>query len=565
MDTVLPSTPASRTAARMTVLVCGANGFIGRALCAQLEAGGHRVLRGVRQAAVRRRDRLREGRDPDAWLARLEGVDVVINAVGILADQRGTTLDAVHRAAPSPLHRAAARRDQISARRRAWRYALLREQVRSRPLPADAADRLPDRASALVSARTARRRGFSGCSRACRCGPAGEAAVSNCARARRRSRRIVARCVDVRRPATVIDVVGADEVEYREMLARYRAALGLRRPFASDCRAAGVAAVLLGTLPGAIFTTRRGRCCVAGTPAIRPPPRMLGRPPRGSTARKPPRCDALAMCVAAVARRAGDRGSGRPSPARSSIRCTRASLLAPRAPDGLPALLALYAASALDFAFGVATVVAPSRRLWVAQAALIVAYSAVIAVTMPGLLAEPFGPVLKNVPILAILLILFQKKNNHEYLSRHQGASHPVFGADGRHRVRHRVLPVLREPHALGARDRGRVAARGARGLVVHDARRDLPAGIGLGSRTRPAGRGIRRGSWRRSRCMRLPVRAGCRSCGCRSNWPRWRARCMAMPRCRSATGAMRRWELLGYPAFFAMLTVYFLMVLKPM
>lgn len=26
-----------------------------------------------------------------------------------------------------------------------------------------------------------------------------------------------------------------------------------------------------------------------------------------------------------------------------------------------------------------------------------------------------------------------------------------------------------------------------------------------------------------------------------------------------------KRWELLGYPAFFAMLTVYFLMVLKPM
>ena len=26
-----------------------------------------------------------------------------------------------------------------------------------------------------------------------------------------------------------------------------------------------------------------------------------------------------------------------------------------------------------------------------------------------------------------------------------------------------------------------------------------------------------------------------------------------------------KRWELLGYPAFIAMMTVYFLMVLKPM
>ncbi|EGD06455.1 NAD-dependent epimerase/dehydratase, partial [Burkholderia sp. TJI49] len=77
---------------------------------------------------------------------------------------------------------------------------------------------------------------------------------------------------------------------------------------------------------------------------------------------------------------------------------------------GLPAQAALYAACALDFAFGVATLAAPSRRLWLAQGALIVAYSAVIAVTMPGLLAEPFGPVLKNVPILAILLILFAEE-----------------------------------------------------------------------------------------------------------------------------------------------------------
>ncbi|ONW92589.1 NAD-dependent dehydratase, partial [Burkholderia cenocepacia] len=88
------------------------------------------------------------------------------------------------------------------------------------------------------------------------------------------------------------------------------------------------------------------------------------------------------------------------------------ALLAPAHVTGLPALIALYAASTLDFAFGIATVVAPSRRLWVAQAALIVAYSAVIAVTMPGLLAEPFGPVLKNVPILAILLILFSEEEH---------------------------------------------------------------------------------------------------------------------------------------------------------
>ncbi len=89
----------------MNILVCGANGFIGRALSARLEAGGHRVLHGVRRAAGPRDVEIDFAKDvdADAWRARLDGVDVVINAVGILADRRGAALDTVHRAAPCAL------------------------------------------------------------------------------------------------------------------------------------------------------------------------------------------------------------------------------------------------------------------------------------------------------------------------------------------------------------------------------------------------------------------------------------------------------------------------------
>ena len=62
----------------------------------------------------------------------------------------------------------------------------------------------------------------------------------------------------------------------------------------------------------------------------------------------------------------------------------------------------------MDIALGIATLVARSRWLWRIQIAIIVAYTAIISVASPELWAEPFGPVLKNLPILAALLLLLQ-------------------------------------------------------------------------------------------------------------------------------------------------------------
>ena len=42
------------------------------------------------------------------------------------------------------------------------------------------------------------------------------------------------------------------------------------------------------------------------------------------------------------------------------------------------------------------------------QIAIIVAYTAIISVGLPEFCAHPFGPVLKNLPILAALLLLLQ-------------------------------------------------------------------------------------------------------------------------------------------------------------
>ena len=73
------------------------------------------------------------------------------------------------------------------------------------------------------------------------------------------------------------------------------------------------------------------------------------------------------------------------------------------------ARLALYGAAALDIVLGLATWFLKRRRwLWRAQFALIVAYSAIIAVKLPELWLHPFGPLLKNMPMLAALVLLHE-------------------------------------------------------------------------------------------------------------------------------------------------------------
>jgi hypothetical protein len=78
---------------------------------------------------------------------------------------------------------------------------------------------------------------------------------------------------------------------------------------------------------------------------------------------------------------------------------------------GVPAALrplALYGAALLDLAFGVATLALRSARwLWLAQIALIAAYTVIISVRLPEYWLHPYGPILKNLPMLALLLLLF--------------------------------------------------------------------------------------------------------------------------------------------------------------
>jgi uncharacterized protein YbjT (DUF2867 family) len=97
----------------MRVLVCGASGFVGRHVVARLRGAGVQVVAGV---SARRLPSTPGGvavdfaRDVDAstWLERLQGVDAVVNAVGVLRDSTRRPMRHVHEEVPQALFAACA-------------------------------------------------------------------------------------------------------------------------------------------------------------------------------------------------------------------------------------------------------------------------------------------------------------------------------------------------------------------------------------------------------------------------------------------------------------------------
>ena len=67
----------------------------------------------------------------------------------------------------------------------------------------------------------------------------------------------------------------------------------------------------------------------------------------------------------------------------------------------------VFAASCLlDLAMGIASLLFGRAWLWWAQGALVAGYTVVIASTLPEFVMHPFGPIIKNVAVLACLFLL---------------------------------------------------------------------------------------------------------------------------------------------------------------
>lgn len=96
----------------MRILLTGANGFIGAHLTAALLAAGHQVVAAVRRPeSFKRRFPAAEAIAADmnhdttleAWLPRLGGVGAAINCAGVLQGGRGQDIEAIHHLAPAAL------------------------------------------------------------------------------------------------------------------------------------------------------------------------------------------------------------------------------------------------------------------------------------------------------------------------------------------------------------------------------------------------------------------------------------------------------------------------------
>ncbi len=92
----------------LNILLTGATGFIGRHVARRLRDDGHRVVAGMspqRHAIGADQCAMDFAHDlsPGDWMPRLDGIDAVVNAVGVLRDSARQPIDALHRDAPRAL------------------------------------------------------------------------------------------------------------------------------------------------------------------------------------------------------------------------------------------------------------------------------------------------------------------------------------------------------------------------------------------------------------------------------------------------------------------------------
>lgn len=419
----------------MRILVTGATGFIGSAIVDALIAHGHVPVPAVRDvsAAQRRWPTLEpvavdfaHDTDASAWRPRLDGIDAVVNAVGVLRESRTQPFAALHDATPRALFDACVdagvkRVVQVSALGAddgaASRYHLSKR----------AADRhllsLPLRATVVQPSVVFAPQGAS----------AGMflmlASLPFAALPGGGVQRVapvhlddvietIVRVLAMDAPPRLVEAVGPECTTLRHYLAALRRQLGLGRlwvfpvPMPLVRLSARVMQHVPGSLvePETIAMLERGNCAAPDAIA-----RVLGRAPRAIGDFVPPalramtRNDAVLRWAAPLLRVSIAIVFIVTALLTFGLYPTDASyvLLARSGLTRNAATAALYAGGALDLALGVGMLL-PIRRapVYVATIALILAYTAILTATQPTFWLHPFGPVLKNLPILAALVLL---------------------------------------------------------------------------------------------------------------------------------------------------------------
>jgi nucleoside-diphosphate-sugar epimerase len=417
----------------VNVLIVGASGFIGGRIAQAFVAAGHDVT------CAQRSERLPPGctrrlafdyvsLPARAMLARsLAGIDVVVNAVGILRERGPQTFDAVHTAGPSALFdacmdAAVPRVIQMSAlgadenAASGYHRSKYAADRYLRSLPLDSAIVQP---SLVYGAGGTSARLFEMLAALPLLVVPGDGA-----------QRVQPLHVDdlvdgvrhlAESPAALrctVAAVGPYPLALLAFLAELRTGLGL--PPAKAVRVprtlVAFAARAGNAIPGVLLDTETLAMLERGNTAEPGPwERWLGRkalPPARfvAPARRESRRAAaslrwllpfLRITVAAMWIIAAAVSFGL-YPVERSI-----ALLQHIGASAVLAPLLLYGAASLDLALGVMTLLPRRPRwIWSAQISLVVLYTLIITWRLPHLWLDPFGPIAKNLPIIALLVML---------------------------------------------------------------------------------------------------------------------------------------------------------------
>ncbi len=421
----------------MKVLVCGATGCVGRAVASALRARGHQVVEGARGLADGKRSLHIDYMapvSPAVWAARLQahGISAVVNCVGMLMPSHAQSFERVHSLGPIELFKGAAaagvqRVLQVSALGvRGDAPTLATPYLHSKLLADDALATLPLdwavlRPSLVYGPASESAALFATLASLPLIGLPGRGAqpvqplhVFELAEA-------IARLVEVRGPLRqVFELGGPAAMTYRDMLASYRHALGLGAavwlPVPMLLMTLGASAAE--RLPQRVFSRDTLRLLERGSVAqANQLPALLGRAPstlaHGLTITPPqPMVDLSVVLspVMSIALRAALAFMWLYTALISALLPRDSGvlvLLARCGFEGDRGVAALLASCGLNLALGTLTLLRPTPWLYAVQSAAVVGYTVTAAFSMPELTIDHCGPLVKNLPVLMAVLLLW--------------------------------------------------------------------------------------------------------------------------------------------------------------
>jgi uncharacterized protein YbjT (DUF2867 family) len=420
----------------MRILLTGASGFIGSQLQAALLAEGHYVVSATRKPPGNHHPHLSylhadfsEDTEKSVWLARLSDIDAVINTVGIFRESARQSFAALHTEAPCALFAACAESHsvqlvlQLSALG-ADQHADTRYHL-SKKAADDYLAGLPLRAYILQPSLVYGKSGAS--ARIFKT----LASMPFCLRFGKSPQLVQPIHVDdvvdamlglLRVPLPAADggtvrriaLVGPAALAFTAYLALLRAGMGLGK--LRVLRLPGLfgrlaAALRIGLLePEALRMLERGNTADPATTT-----RLLGRAPRApDTFIDDPAAERvqaklgwllpiLRLSIAFVWIATAIVSAALYPPELSYQLLERTGVPAQWGP------LMLYGAALFDLLLGLGILLLARRRwLWMVQLLLIGFYTVVIAWKLPEFLWHPYGPLTKNLPMLAAIWLLYQ-------------------------------------------------------------------------------------------------------------------------------------------------------------